>query len=52
MVRLYPEERLFAGPLEERAGMVTYASKLEEEMRRFCRQELERRVPASMLFEY
>ncbi|HXV62479.1 MAG TPA: DNA photolyase, partial [Vicinamibacteria bacterium] len=52
MVRLYPEERLFAGPLEERAGMVTYASGLEEELRGYCRGELERRVPASMLFEY
>lgn len=52
MFRLYPEERLFAGPLEEREGMVSYDRDLEDELKHFCRTELGERVPTELLFEY
>ncbi len=49
MRKLYPEEKLFAGPLEE-SSLVSYASELEAEMRAFCEAELSQLVPASILF--
>lgn len=52
MARLYPEERLFASPLEERSGMVSYATAVEEEVTGFCRERLQERVPEERLFSY
>ena len=40
MTRLYPEEPLFAGPVEARGRMVSYKRKMEEEMMSFCVREL------------
>jgi spore photoproduct lyase len=48
--RLYPEEPLFAGPLETRGGMVSYASELEQELSGFCTRELLRYIPQERLF--
>lgn len=48
--RLYPEEPLFAGPLEERSGMVSYGAGLEGEMVGFCTEELLRHVPREVFF--
>ncbi len=50
MRRLMPEERLFAGALETVEGMVSYPAELEREMTAFVTAELERRVPADVLF--
>jgi spore photoproduct lyase len=52
MARLYPEERLFALPLEERSGMVSYTPAVEEEVIGFCRENLRERVPEGRLFAY
>lgn len=52
MARIYPEERLFAGNLEERDGRVSYPAPVEDELRGLCQQELLRYVPASRLFSY
>jgi spore photoproduct lyase len=52
VARLYPEERLFASPLEDRDGMVSYVSTLEEELSAFCRKQLLERVSAERLFAY
>jgi spore photoproduct lyase len=48
--RLYPDEPLFAGPLEERSGTVGYRSALECEMLGFCREELRPYVPEERVF--
>ena len=40
MSRLYPDERLFAGPLVARGKMVSYRKEKEEEMMSFCTREL------------
>jgi spore photoproduct lyase len=40
MTRLYPEEPLFAGPVEARGRMVSYKKRKEEEMMSFCVREL------------
>jgi spore photoproduct lyase len=51
MLRLYPEEPLFAAPLdEENGGPVAYRRDLQEEMMAFCREELLRYVPREILF--
>ena len=47
---MYPDEPLFAGPLESRGSMVSYESTLEEEMMAFCREELARYAPESLFF--
>jgi len=52
MARLYPEERLFASPLEERSGIVSYTPAVEEEVIGFCRENLRERVPEGRLFAY
>lgn len=48
--RLYPEEPLFAGPREERNGMISYPRELEEELMSFCMEELGRLVPREILY--
>jgi spore photoproduct lyase len=50
MVRLYPEDALFAGPLEEESGHVAYRREIEEEMLGFCTGELLRHVPEEIFF--
>jgi spore photoproduct lyase len=52
MARLYPEERLFALPLEDRSGMVSYVAAIEEEVMGFCRERLREHVPERLLFAY
>ena len=48
--KLYPYEPLFAGPLAERQGMVSYDPALEEEMRSFLQAELTHHVPEDVVF--
>jgi spore photoproduct lyase len=50
MVRLYPEEPLFAGALAERAGLISYAPEVEAEMVDFCTRELLQYVDDDRLF--
>ncbi|MGD2138062.1 MAG: radical SAM protein [Gammaproteobacteria bacterium] len=50
IVRLYPDEPLFAGSYTERGGMVSYPPVLEEELTGFCATELLQHIPASLLF--
>jgi spore photoproduct lyase len=38
--RLYPDERLFAGPLQVGKKMISYQSDIEREMTEFCTREL------------
>jgi spore photoproduct lyase len=52
MTRLYPDEKLFALPTEERAGMVSIPAALEDDLLGFCRDKLRERVPESRLFVY
>ncbi|MGH8498720.1 MAG: radical SAM protein [Methylococcales bacterium] len=50
MKRLYPEEKLFASPLDLNANMLTYPSSLEHEMLHFCQETLLDYVPQRKLF--
>jgi spore photoproduct lyase len=50
VVRLYPDEPLFSGPLEPRGSMVSYSADREAEMSAFCLHELSRFVPEKLLF--
>ncbi len=52
MSSLYPEEKLFAFALEKRKNMVSYSAQLEEEMINYCKQEILRHVPSSILFTH
>jgi len=48
--RLYPDEPLFAGPMADYGGTVSYRRDLEEELVGFCTEELLSRVPRSAFF--
>lgn len=50
MHRLYPEERLFASPLQSGAGMVSYKSELEQAMMQDCGEMLLRYIPRERFF--
>ena len=50
VVRLYPEEPLFAGPFVDRTTMISYAESREKEMMTFCRDELLQYMPVEKLF--
>ena len=43
--QLYPDEHLFAGPLENRNGLTSYSEKIEEEMMNYCDTILEKYFP-------
>jgi spore photoproduct lyase len=48
--KLYPDERLFASPLEHHEGMVSYRQELEQEMMHFCSGQLLNHIPKSKFF--
>lgn len=48
--KLYPEERLFASPLTNSAGMVSYKSELEQAMMRDCSEMLLQYIPRERFF--
>lgn len=48
--RLYPEERMFAGPLERKGNRIGYKSVLENEMMQFCSETLLNYVPQHKLY--
>jgi len=50
MVKLYPDEKLFASTLEENDGMVSYAKELEQEMLEYCENELLKYLPREKYF--
>ena len=50
ITRMYPEEPLFAGPMELRGSMVSYRQELEDGMMAFCRSELGKYVPETLFF--
>ncbi len=50
MVKLYPEERLFASPLEDRDGMVSYRADLHDEILGRCTEEVLKFVPRDRFF--
>jgi spore photoproduct lyase len=50
IVRLYPDEPLFAGPLAVSRGMIAYRDELENEMIEFCTRELLEHIPRELLF--
>ena len=50
MHKLYPEERLFAGPLVNQQGMVSYKQELEQEMMQYCTEQLLRFIPRPKFF--
>lgn len=50
MHRLYPEERLFASPLQTMGGMVSYRSEIEQAMMADCTELLLQHIPAERFF--
>jgi spore photoproduct lyase len=51
IVQLYPEERLFAGPLGLVGGMTAYPEELEAEMAEFCRGKLSASLDDTVFFQ-
>ena len=50
MHTLYPEEKLFAGPLVNQQGMVSYKQELEQDMMRYCTEQILTYMPADKFF--
>jgi spore photoproduct lyase len=50
IMKLYPEEKLFAGPLVREGSMVSYPAALEREMGDYCAGVLRNYVPDSVFF--
>ncbi len=50
IVKLYPEEKLFAGPLAESQPMVSYEAEHEQQMLAFCQEKLLQLMPQEKLF--
>jgi len=48
--KLYPEEKLFAGPLVSQQGMVSYKQELEQEMMHYCTEQLLNYISADKFF--
>lgn len=48
--KLYPEEKLFASPLQSHNGMTSYRQGLDLEMLDYCTEQLLSHIPASKLF--
>ncbi len=48
--KLYPEEKLFASPLTQQQGMVSYATEIEADMMAYCRTLLLSYIPESVFF--
>jgi spore photoproduct lyase len=48
--KLYPEEKLFAGPLVSQQGMVSYKQELEREMMHYCTEQILNYIPADKFF--
>lgn len=52
MTKLYPDELLFASPLAERDGMISYKTSLNNEMFEFCRNEILKYLPEDRFYPY
>lgn len=50
MVKLYPEETLFASPLQTTSGMVSYHSAQEQELWQYCESALLAHIPQSIYY--
>ena len=50
MVKLYPDEKLFASKLQTNDGMTSYAYDLEKEMQAYCESELFKYLPKQKYF--
>ena len=50
MEKLYPEEKLFAGPLEKRGSSVSYHLEIEQKRKETCKNLLREYIPKEKLF--
>lgn len=50
ILRLYPDEPLFAGPLTETGSTISYPVDMEEQLTGFCTRELHKHVPGDLLY--
>ena len=51
IVKLYPEEKLFAGALPEKDGLVAYRTEIEEEMADFCQRMFTKFISDTIVFQ-
>ena len=51
MIKLYPDEKLFAGPLEEVDGMIAYRHDLQEDMMSWCSRSIADQAPSNLFYQ-
>lgn len=50
MQKMYPNEKLFASPLQEEHGMFSYKEKIRSEMLNFCSREILKHIPEEKFY--
>jgi spore photoproduct lyase len=50
--RLYPDEKLFASPLEESKGMISYKKSLQMDLHTFCSNKILQFIPKEKFYSY
>ena len=50
--RLYPDEKLFASPLEESDGIISYKKSLQTELHAFCSNKILQYIPTEKFYCY
>jgi spore photoproduct lyase len=48
--KLYPDEKLFASPLDNQHGTISYKQELEQEMMHYCAEQILTFIPEAKLF--
>ena len=51
IIKLYPDEILFSGPLSQKKEIVSYDNNIEEEMTKFCEDLTRRYISESYIFK-
>lgn len=48
--KLYPDEKLFASPLQQQNGMVSYRQELEHDILEYCKQQILTYIPSNKFY--
>lgn len=51
MIKLYPDEKLFAGPLQETDGMISYRDEIKEDMFDWCSRSIADQAPSNLFYQ-
>lgn len=50
IIKLYPDEKLFSGPMEKNSGLISYKQDIEQQMMETCTEQLLTHIPQQLLY--